>query len=46
MSTIWEFDQIKETHSLYCGKDCVKKFCEFLREYTKSMIDFEKKRMS
>ena len=26
MSTIWGFDQIEDKHTLYCGKDCVKKF--------------------
>ena len=39
------FDHIKDKHSLYCGKYCMKKFCECLREYTKSIIDFETKKM-
>ena len=28
MSTIWEFDHIESKYTLYCGKDCMKKFCE------------------
>ena len=31
MSTIWVFDNIENKHTLYCGKDCMKKFCESLR---------------
>ena len=30
MSKIWEFD-----HTLCCGKYCIKKFCDSLREYAK-----------
>ena len=43
MSTIWTFDHIENKHSLYLGKDCMKKFCESLREHAKNIIDFEKK---
>ena len=32
-STIWAFDNIEKKHTLYCGKDCMKKFCESLREH-------------
>ena len=42
MSTIWAFDHIENTHTLNRGKDCVKKFCEFLREHMKNIIDFER----
>ena len=45
MSTIQGFDHIKDKHTLYHKKDCMKKFCESLREYAKSIIDFEKKKM-
>ena len=31
MSTIWVFDNIENKHTLYRGKDCMKKFCESLR---------------
>ena len=44
MSAIWGFDQIENKHTLYCGKDCMKKFCESLREHAKIIIDFEKKK--
>ena len=43
MSAIWGFGYIKDKHTLYRGKDCMKKFCESLREQAKSIIDFEKK---
>ena len=39
------FDHIEKKHTLYRGKDCMKKFCEFLREHAKNTIDFEKKKM-
>ena len=45
MSRIWAFDHIESKHTLYRGKDCMKKFCESLREQVKNMIDFEKKKM-
>ena len=46
MSTIWEFDHIENKQTLYCGKDCMKMFCESLREHAKNIIDFEMKKMS
>ena len=45
VSTIWAFDDIENKHTLYCGKDCMKKFAESLREHAKNVIDFEKKKM-
>ena len=45
ISTIWRFDHIEDKHTLYRRKDCMKKFCESLREHAKSIIDFEKKKM-
>ena len=45
MSTIWAFDHIENKHTLYCGKDCTKKFCTSLREHAKNIIDFEKKKL-
>ena len=36
---------IENMHSLYLGKDCVKKFCKSLVEHVKNTIDFEKKKM-
>ena len=44
MAAIWGFDQTGNKHTLYCGKDCMKKFCESLRKHAKSIIDFEKKK--
>ena len=45
MSTIWAFDHIENKHTLYCGKDCMNKFCEYLRKHAKNIIDLEKKKM-
>ena len=45
MSTIWGFDHIEDKHTLYHGKDCMKKFCTSLREHSKNEIDFETKKM-
>ena len=45
MSAIWAFDNIENKHTFYCGKGCMKKFCESLREHAKNIIDFEKKKM-
>ena len=44
MSTIWVFNRIEQKHTLYHVKDCMKKFCEPLREYGENIIDFEKKK--
>ena len=44
MSTIWAFNNIENKYTLYRGEDCMKKFCESLREHAKSIIDFEKKK--
>ena len=45
MSTIWAFDHIENKHTLYRGKDCMKKFFESLKENVKNIIDFEKKKL-
>ena len=45
MPTIWGFDRIEDKHPLYCGKDCMKKFCTSLREHAKNITDFETKKM-
>ena len=44
MSKIWAFDHIEKKHTLYCGKDCIRKFCTSLREHANNAIDFEKKK--
>ena len=41
MSTIRGFDHKEEKHTLYRGKDCMKRFCSSLREHAKNIIDFE-----
>ena len=45
MSTIWGFNHIEEKHIFYHRKDCMKTFCESLREHAKNIILFEKKKM-
>ena len=45
MSRISASDHIENKHTLYRGKDCMKKFCESLREHKKIIIDFEKRRI-
>ena len=40
-STNLGFDQIETKHTLYRGKDCMKKFCDSLKEHAKKKIDFE-----
>ena len=45
MSIIRAFGHIENKHTLYRGKDCMKKFCESLREHSKNIIDFEKEKM-
>ena len=44
MSTTCTFDHIENKHTIYRGKDFLKKFCESLREHAKNIIDFEKKK--
>ena len=43
ISTILAFDCIENKHTLHRGGDCMKKFCESLREDAKNMINFERK---
>ena len=44
MSTISSFRSIENKHDAYRGKDCMKKFCEFLREHAIKIINFKKKK--
>ena len=46
MSTIWGFDHIKNKHTLYRGNDCMKKFCNSLREHVQRIVGFEKKNVT
>ena len=43
MSTILSFKSIESKHDEYRGKDCMKKFCESLREHATKIINFKKK---
>ena len=45
MSTIWTFDGIENKHDVYRGEDCMKRFCESLREQAVKIINFEKKKI-
>ena len=44
MSTISSFRSIENKHDVYRGKDCMKKFCEFLRKYAVKIINFKNKK--
>ena len=44
MSTVLAFNNIENKHTLYRGEDCVKKFCNSLREHAKNIIDFKNKK--
>ena len=40
MSTISSFKDTEKRNDIYRGKDCMKTFCEYLREHTVRTIDF------
>ena len=40
----WAFDNIENKHTLYGGKDCMKKFCKSLREHVKNIIKILKRK--
>ena len=40
MSTISLFRSIESKHDVYRGNDCMKKFCESLREHAMKIINF------
>ena len=44
MSTISSFRSIENKHDVYRGKDCMNKFCEFLRNHAMKIIIFKKKK--
>ena len=44
MSTISSFRSIENKHDLCRGRDCMKKFCESLKEHAKKIINFGKKK--
>ena len=43
MSTISSFKSIENKHDVYRGKDCMKKFCEFLAEHTVEILISKRK---
>ena len=45
ISKISSFKSIENKHDVYKGKDCMKKFCESLREHAMEIINFTKKKM-
>ena len=45
MPTILGFKHIRNKHTLYRGKDCMKKFCESLKEHATRIIRFKKKKI-
>ena len=44
MSKLSSFTSIENKHDVYRGKDCMKKFCEFLREHAIKIINFKKEK--
>ena len=44
MSTILPFKYIENKHDVSKGKDCMKKFCKFLRELAMEIISLKRKR--
>ena len=45
MFTTSSFRSKENKHDVYSGKDCMKKFCEFLKEHAMKIINFKKKKM-
>ena len=45
MSTQSSFKSIKNKCNVYRSKDCIKMFCEYLREHAMKIIKFEKKKL-
>ena len=45
MSSISSFKSIENKHAWCRGKDCMKKFCEFLQEHEIKITKFKKKKM-
>ena len=44
MSTISSFRSKEDKHDVYGGKDCTKKFREFLREHSMKINNFKTKK--
>ena len=46
MPTRSSFRSIENNCNVYTGKDCMKKFCELLKEHTMKIINIKKKNNS
>ena len=46
MSTTSSFKSIESKHDVYRGKDCMKNFCESLREHAMKITNFKGKKLS
>ena len=46
MNLVCSFDSNENKHSFYRGKDCIKKFCEELKELGTKIINYEQKEMT
>ena len=44
MLTISSFKDIENKHDVYRGKDCIKKFCECLKNHARKIINFTRKK--
>ena len=44
--TISSFKSRENKHNVYRGKDCMKTFCESLREHAMKIINFKKKKIN
>ena len=45
MLTISSFRSVENKHDIYRGKDCIKNFCESLRENAMEIINFKKNKV-
>ena len=45
MSAMSSFNILENKHHVYRGKDCMKKFCESLKEHAMKKVIFKKKKI-
>ena len=45
MSLICSFDETKNRHKFYSRKDCIKRFCNDLKELATEIINYEEKKL-
>ena len=46
MSLICSFDETKNRHKFYRGKDCIKRFCNDLKELATEIIKYKEEEMT